>query len=147
MRCLILFVLAACELQPAPKVPPPAPAPTTAVPATPPGDAGVAVVADAAPAPSPPAAAEVSNPCLETGAHVAQVLVDSAKDPAVKAQYEQARDKIVRATAEACTKQAWSEDARRCFVSAKVENDLRACEKKFPPPGPPPPPPGHPKEG
>jgi hypothetical protein len=123
------LLIAACELQPAPRQ---APAPTAPVtdnaPKPAPGDAG--------PTPHVPAdAAPVSNDCENIGVHVAQVLIDSAKDASLKANYEQARTKVVLATAEACTSQKWSDEARGCYLDAKVEADVRACEKKFPAPG------------
>ncbi len=62
------------------------------------------------------------------------MLIASAKDEALRANYEQARTKIVRSVAEACTTQAWTPDAQHCFAAAKADTDLRACEKKFPPP-------------
>jgi hypothetical protein len=152
MRWLVLAALAACDFQPPPK-PQPAP-PTTVPPAPTVGSAGsgsgsgsagsgsagsgsaVAVPEGSAAAPADAAASDVSNACVETGAHIAQVLIDSEQDPGTKAQYEQARSKIVRATAEACTKQTWSDDKRRCFDTTKTEADIRACEKKFPQPAP-----------
>ena len=135
-----LVGLAACELQPAPKQAPP---PPSAQPVTTPTPS--AAPADAAPAPD---AADVTHACLDVGVHVAQVLIDGATDPGVKAQYEQARTKIVRATAEACTSQTWTPEAQRCFTTANNVADVRACEKKFPPPGAvAPPPPAHPAEG
>jgi hypothetical protein len=72
--------------------------------------------------------------CTQTAEKVAEVLIASAKDPSLRASYEQAKERIVRATAEACTAQGWSEQAQACFVACKDEADLRACEKKFPPP-------------
>src|SRR5262249_34518208 len=125
--------------------PPPAAEPSTRA------DSAPAVASDAAVAlvtPPPGPDASIPNDCIETGAHVTQVLIDSAKDPTLKANYEHERDKIVRATAEACATQNWSADAKGCFSAAKAEADIRACEKKFPPPGSTPPIPHRPsKEG
>lgn len=137
MRALVLVVLAGCELVPAP---PPAPVPVATQAAPVPHDAApdtpTAAVADAgAPAPGDAAPAiAVTDECVRTSTHIADVLIAGAPDPSLKASYEAARDRIVRATAEACTTQAWSDAEQRCFAQAKVETDLRACEKKFPPP-------------
>jgi len=136
MKALLFTLVAACEFQPAP---PPAPAPVapaSRVPQDAPPDTSTAAVADAGgPAPSDAAPAiAVTDECVRTSTHIADVLIAGAPDPSLKASYEAARDRIVRATAEACTTQAWSDAEQRCFAQAKVEADLRACEKKFPPP-------------
>jgi len=133
MKALLLSLLAACEFVPAP---PPAPAPvaTPRVPQDAPPDTAVAAVADAGEARADAALIAVTDECVRTSTHIADVLIAGAPDPSLKASYEAARDRIVRATAEACTTQAWSDPEQRCFAQAKVEADLRACEKKFPPP-------------
>jgi hypothetical protein len=129
MRAVVFLMLAACEITPPPKqspAPPVETAPKVVAAPTAPADAGIVrVIADAAP---------VTNDCENIGVHVAQVLIESAKDPSLKANYEQARQKVVLATAEACSTQKWSDDAQHCYLDAKVEADVRACEKKFPPP-------------
>jgi hypothetical protein len=148
MRNVILTVtllaLAACELQPPPPKPAPAPASAAAGSAAPPAGSAVAVApaptAPTAPTapPAPPAAppqADVTPTCLAVGTHIADVLIQSAKDPSLRANYEQARTKVVRASAEACTTQSWSAEAVHCYGVSTVEADIRACEKKFPPPG------------
>ena len=129
MRPVALVFVAACELQPPP---PSAPAPTRALAATP----AQVVVADAAVAPPfdagvPLDAMTVTTECVVTGAHIADVLIASASDLSLKASYEQARDRIVRSTAEACTSQIWTADAQRCFGLGTQKTDLEACEKKF----------------
>ena len=134
MKALLFVMIAGCEFQPAP---PPAPAPVAKlidaaaasvapVPATDAGDASL----------RPDAAAQiaVTDDCVRTSTHIADVLIAGAADASLKSSYEAARDRIVRATAEACTTQAWSEAEQRCFALAKIEADLHACEKKFPPP-------------
>ncbi|MEP6863747.1 MAG: hypothetical protein ABJE66_24180 [Deltaproteobacteria bacterium] len=134
MKALLLLIatVAACEFQPAP---PPAPPPVAHAPADGAPDSAVVAVADAGEAAKPDAAAiAVTDECLRTSTHIADVLIAGAADPSLKSSYEAARDRIVRATAEACTTQAWSDAEQRCFAQAKVEADLRACEKKFPPP-------------
>jgi hypothetical protein len=136
MRALVLVVLAACELQPPPPAPPPAPPaqagrPSPIVVAD---AAEVAVVAAVDAGAPPPDAMPVTAACVVTGAHIADILIASASDPSLKASYEQARDRIVRTTAEACTSQLWTADAQRCFALSKLKADLEACEKKFPRP-------------
>ena len=137
MKALLFLIAmsAACEFVPAP---PPAPAPVAPAPHAPidaaPDTAVVAAVADGGEAPQPAAAIAVTDECVRTSTHIADVLIAGAADPSLKSSYEAARDRIVRATAEACTTQAWSDAEQRCFAQAKVEADLRACEKKFPPP-------------
>ena len=130
MKLMLLSLIAACEFQPAP---PPAPPPPAHVPADAP--AAIAPAGDAGAAPAHPDAPviAVTDDCVRTSTHIAEVLIAGAADPSLKSSYEAARDRIVRATAEACTTQAWSEEEQRCFAQAKVEADLRACEKKFPP--------------
>ena len=137
MKALLFVVIAACEFVPAP---PPAPAPVAPASRVPqdaaPDSPGAVAGADAAAAPPSDAAPviAVTDECVRTSTHIADVLIAGAPDPSLKASYEAARDRIVRATAEACTTQAWSDAEQRCFAQAKVEADLRACEKKFPPP-------------
>ena len=130
MRALGFVVLAACEIQPAPKKEPPS-APPVAVP-----EAAKPVEQP----PPPPAAVadggvvkiEISAPCLEVGAKVAQVFIDGASDPAQKSIYEQERANMTRKTGEACTVQGWIEDARKCYLAAKTPAEIKACELKFP---------------
>ncbi len=133
MRLITLFFLAACELQPPPPAPP-APVATPTPVAAADAAAAVAPPVDAA---APPDAMTVTAECIVTGAHIAEVLIASATDPSLKASYEQARDRIVRTTAEACTSQLWTADAQRCYGLGKLKADLEACEKKFPRPEPP----------
>lgn len=125
VKCLIVLV-AACELVPAP--PPPAP---VSVPV--PVQVIDAAVADGAGA-SDAAAIEATAECITTATHIADVLIASQADATLKASYETARDRLIRATAEVCTAQHWPTDEQACFTGAKVEADLHACEKKFPPP-------------
>jgi hypothetical protein len=73
---------------------------------------------------------------MEVAVKVAQVFIDSAKDPAQKTVLEQERANMTRRTGEACTAQAWSDDARACFLKSKSPAELSACEKQFMPPPP-----------
>jgi len=117
--------LAACDFQPAPPAAPPV--------VEKPIDAAVAtLVEDAGPVRADASVIAVTDACLQTATHIADVLITSQTDESLKSSYETARDRIVRATAEACTTQNWTPDAQKCFAQAKLEADLHACEKKFP---------------
>ncbi|MDB4963507.1 MAG: hypothetical protein JWP01_3506 [Myxococcales bacterium] len=140
MRSLavLLFVLGACDLQPAPKQAPTTPATPVTTPTTPgtpvaiaPADAGVAPSpTDAAAAVPPPVdASEVSDRCVGVGTHVADILIEEAIDPATKAAYVQARSRTVRRTAEACTRDAWSEALIGCYLASKTQAAMQACTK------------------
>lgn len=145
---LTLVGLAACELQPAPpkQEPPPAPTPPAAAPVEGSGSAGSAAPAPT-PAPPPVAAAAdagvadagppklvISAPCMEIGAKFAQLMIDAAKDDqAQRMVREQERANMTRKTGEACTKQNWGEDARKCYLAAKTPEAFHACDSKLPP--------------
>jgi hypothetical protein len=129
-----LFVLAACELQPAPKQQPAPPPPR------PPTEAAKPVEPTPPPPPPQPAGegsgaaarVEITPACLEVGAKVAQVFIDGATEPGQKSIYEQERANMTRKTGEACTLQGWSENARKCYLKTKTPADIQACETKFP---------------
>jgi hypothetical protein len=128
MRALpLLVLLAACDLQPPPKQQPAPPASATESPK---------LVAPAPPSLPEQPKTETTNDCIEVGKHVAAVFVASVTDPAQRSVVEQERTKIVKATAEACTKQAWSAEARGCYLASGSPADIKACEAKFPPPAP-----------
>lgn len=145
---LVALLLAACELQPAPKQ---QPAPVIeATPPPPPADA--AVVADAPAVDAGPAPIQASADCLKLAAHLVDVVVASATDPAQKTIYEGERMQMTRSLAESCTNQPWSPESQKCYIATKTPAQIKACEKKFPPTPPtgagsaaaptPPPPPG-----
>ncbi len=126
MRLVVLLVLAACDLQPAPK----------------PAAHRDAAEPDALPA--PPLATDAENgdvgdvgdvslsaDCVTTSEHIAAVLVDSA-DAGARGSYEDARANMVHSFAAACTKQSWNADRQQCMRLAKLEVDVRACESKYP---------------
>ena len=147
-RAFALLLLAACEIQPAPKekAAPPPPPPTAQVeapkPVEPPPSAG-----SGSALPAPPKL-EVTAPCLEVGAKVASVIIDNTDDPALKSIREQERGNLTRKTAEGCTVQGWSDDARTCYLGTKTPAEIDACARKFPRPRPPQPPrPPSPVEG
>jgi hypothetical protein len=110
-RAAVLLVLAACDFRPAP----PKPAPNQAAP--------VAEAVDAA-APAPPPG---GDGCLELGAHVGELWVATATDAAEKALYEQERTKTVKRMSDTCTRDAWSDVARSCYLKAQKWLDLEAC--------------------
>jgi hypothetical protein len=130
MRALpLLVLLAACDIQPAPKKQPPPP---------PGSPAESPKFVAPAPPPSLPEQPKVdtTKECIEIGKHVAEVFVMSVTDPAQRSVFEQERTKIVRATAEACTTQKWPSEARGCYLAAGTPAEIKACETKFPPPAP-----------
>jgi len=146
---VLIAIAGACDLKPAPKKAPPAATPPTTPPASEPGapvmvplDAGVAVaVSDAAPAARPPVdAMPVTDRCVTLGSHVAEVLLAEAEDPSKKAALIQDRAKIVRRTAESCTRDAWTEAEIACFLAGKTQVAMQACRKPAATPPPPPPP-------
>jgi hypothetical protein len=125
---IVVCWLAACDFQPAPPAAPSVVEKPTAASI----DAAVTTVEDAG-IPRPDATViAVTDACMQTATHIADVLIASQTDESLKSSYETARDRIVRATAEACTTQNWTPDAQKCFAQAKLEADLHACEKKFP---------------
>jgi hypothetical protein len=135
MRLVVVAMLVACDLQPAPKpeASPPPPTPTVVV------DAPVAPVPPPSPVPADAAIAPidagdaVSQPCLEMAVHVADVLIAAATEPTQKAVLEQERTRIVRRTGEVCSR-GWSAEIIACFRAAANRPDLDACEKLVAPP-------------
>ena len=134
MLSLALFAVA-CEHEPPPKKsaptqapPPPAGSAATPPPNTPPPppaavDAGVAAPTAADEAPEP------SQPCLDMGTHLAEVMLSEAKDPAQKAALEQDKTKIVRRAAEACTRDAWKPSVLECFAKATSTEQMQICAR------------------
>jgi hypothetical protein len=88
------------------------------------------------PADGPPQP-QFSEACRLVGMHIAEVIIASATDAGQRSIYEQDRTRMVRTTAEACTTNAWSELAIKCYGKAKTAADLKACETKYTPPPPP----------
>jgi hypothetical protein len=138
---VLVLPLASCDLQPpkrdAPKpvaAPPPAPAPAPTPPPTKiqepavpaPAGSGSAAAGSAAGSGSAVKAA-ASDVCVEVGAHIANVVIDSIEDASVKAAQEQDRTRLVRRVAETCTRDNWSETARKCFLAGKTAQALEDC--------------------
>jgi hypothetical protein len=148
---LVALLLAACELQPAPKQ---QPAPVIEATPPPPPPADAAVAADAPAVDAGPAPIQASPECLKLAAHLVDVVVASATDPAQKTIYEGERMQMTRSLAESCTNEPWSAASQKCYLATKTPAQIKACEKKFPPKPPagagsgaavaptPPPPPG-----
>ena len=133
---VVLLALAACQLEPPPKKK--AEPAQTAAPSAPkaPQLPQPEATADA-PVPPTPQIIQASAPCINVAAHVVQVFIDTAKDPAQAAVYEQERMQMTKATAEACERQQWSDAAQACYNAAKDPPSIKACENKFPPSPPP----------
>ena len=150
---LVALLLAACELQPAPKQQP-APVIEATPPPPPPADAEVA--ADAPAIDAGPPSIDASPECLKVAAHLVDVVVASATDPAQKTIYEGERMQMTRSLAMSCTNEQWSRESQKCYGATKTPAHIKACEKRFPPkpptgagsgagsavPPPPPAPPG-----
>ena len=105
LASLLTSLVGACEIQPA--TPKPSAAPVAPAPAnpTPPAAAN-----PTPPTPAAPPAIVITNECIDVAKHVADVLIAGA-EPAQRAVFETEKDRIVRATGEVCTTQAWSEPA------------------------------------
>ena len=148
---LITLVVSSCELKPGPKQKeaPPAPAaaptagsaaaPAPSPPSPPPGAPAPAATADAGVAPPAPAGngsaaaaapAEPTSECLQLGAHIAEILISGA-DPTQQPQLEQQRTKIVRRSAEACTRDGWNAESKACFLAATTAAAMQECGKKL----------------
>jgi hypothetical protein len=124
-RVVVVMLLAACELQPAPKLVPHRDASVT-IDAQPP-----APIAIDAPAEADDGGPAPSADCVTTAQQIASVVIAGA-DPGVRGHYEQGRANMIRVMAAACTSQGWTADKQQCFRLAKLETDIRACEAKFP---------------
>jgi hypothetical protein len=144
---IALCLLAACELEPAPKghgsgMPPPAPAAPVA-PVAPPAPAR-----PPAPAPAPtPNAANVNNPhnvpiagaqdpCTDAAVRYTEIGLAEAKDPQMKQVLEIERARTVQRISQGCRDQVWSPEIIACYKAAKTTQDLGVCTKKLTPPAP-----------
>lgn len=135
---LVLGSLGACDHRPAP---PPQPRqddgasttePVTAPGATPTVAADAGVVADAGAAAAPAdAQLVVTNDCLAVADRIAAIIIEATTDPTQKAAIEQDRAKLVRRSAETCTRAGWPEAARTCFLASKSPQELEACGREL----------------
>jgi hypothetical protein len=135
----VALAIGACDLKPAPKKKPqaaataPAAAAATA-PVVPPAPRPAAITAVA------PASADAdvrAEACLQVGVRVADIMIASATDAVLKAQYEQARTDVVRATANSCTNGQWDAALRQCFLNARTQPEVDACKGRVRAPGTP----------
>jgi hypothetical protein len=120
----------------------PGAAPTTTSAAQVPWDAGTEspTVRDAAPPTRPVVdAMEVSDRCVRVGQHIAEVLTQETTDPSQKAVYVQERARIVRRTAESCTRDAWTGKEIDCILAGKTQAALQSCRQPAAPAQRPPP--------
>jgi hypothetical protein len=138
---VIMSLLVACELQPAPKQAPP-PAAGSAVVEAAPGSGSAALGAAATgsaappmphPLPPPPRAIQPTAECQQAAIKVAELLINDA-EPSQKPTIERERTDIVRNTEIACTTMGWTPSALACIAQSKSNNDAHACLEKFPPP-------------
>ncbi len=119
----MIGALGACDLRPAPRKQ-----------AEPAAAAAPATAAAPAPAPATAGANDLAGACMQIGIRVADVLIASAADAVLKAQYEQARTDTVRSTAEACMRGQWDAGLRQCFLTASTQPQLDACNARAPGP-------------
>jgi hypothetical protein len=128
VRYLVIFAFAiACDHKPAPRPEPaqPPPAPTQLA------DAGAAPQDPFADASLQLARIDVSPQCMEVGVRIADVMISTTTDPSQKAALEQDRAKLVRRTAETCSRDAWSDAARTCFLRATTQEQLQECGRNL----------------
>jgi hypothetical protein len=132
---LVIALLAACDLRPAPKLAPRRDAAEPIDAALPPAPVTVdAAMLDAADETAGSAdAVDASPDCVQTAQQIATVVIDGA-DASVRGHYEQGRANMIRVISAACTTQGWNADRQACFRLAKVDADIRACETKYPTP-------------
>jgi hypothetical protein len=74
---------------------------------------------------------EVSAACVEVSAHIAEVLIADVKEPSQRAALEQDRTKIIRRSAEGCTRDAWSDASQKCFANAKTAAAIQVCASRL----------------
>ncbi len=137
MKRIALFaLLAACDLQPAPKpapkpvakaveppppvvapTPPPPPAPTPPPAPAPPPEVDPAIAA---------AAHEHDAKCLEAAVH-AVGLIDATMTDKAQAERDKAGD--IKRRNQACMNEAWDAKTLDCYLAAKSERGVRRCEK------------------
>lgn len=150
----IVLVIGACDLKPAPKKKPQTATVTAAAPGTTPGTAPAAVPTPPPTVPTPPTGApaaatppaappavtpavptgdlELAQGCMQVAVRVANLIVSTATDAVLKAQYQQERANMVRAVAEACTRSKWDASVRQCFLTASTRAQLDACNARAP---------------
>ena len=143
-------MIAACDFKPAPKTkrepapgtasvvsptPAPAAAPARAPTPTAPTPTPAAPAGPIPVPPAPPGVADLDDPgqaCMQLAVRVANIFIASAEDASQRAQYEQARADTVRTTAQACVRNTWDKEMRRCFFAASTRAELDACNARAP---------------
>jgi len=136
-KLLMLCLLAACELQPAPKPAPTAGSAAGSAVAVAPADAAVienAVDAAVRVVPPPVPVVQPTADCEKAAVRFTDLLI-AAAPAAQKGIFEQDRANTVRRTEVACTQQGWTPAALACIEQSKTDKDARACLDKFPAPG------------
>lgn len=144
---MFLTVLAACEHEPPPKKAPPAPPaappagdPTKAQPTPPPPPTPTPPPPPPPNANQPPADAAIDAPapvsqdCVDVASHIAETMIKESKDPQQKAFIEQEKTKIIRRSAEACTRDNWKPEILACFKKSTTTEQMQVCAKDLAPP-------------
>jgi hypothetical protein len=124
---LCFLLLAACELEPAPKQAP--------KPVTPPSAAAAPAPAPApTPAPTPPPPPPpLQDACTDAAARYMQVQIAEAKDAQLKQNLEIERARTIGRIERGCREQKWGDDITGCYKAAKTVADLQTCTKKLQP--------------
>ena len=127
-NALCLILLAACELEPAPKVAPkpvaaPAPAPA-AVPTPPPPPA---------PVPAAPVQTVVEDECTKAAVRYVEVQIAEAKDAQLKTSLEMEKARTIGRIEKGCREQKWPADVIGCYKGAKTVAELGVCTKRVQP--------------
>ncbi|MBA3393225.1 MAG: hypothetical protein H0T89_11295 [Deltaproteobacteria bacterium] len=81
----------------------------------------------------PDAMLVVSEDCLQTAVKIADVIIAATTDETQKAAIEQDRTKLVRRSAETCTRDRWSDSVRGCFLASTTAAQLEACGRELGP--------------
>jgi hypothetical protein len=80
------------------------------------------------------AAFNATQACVDVSAHIADTLIAGATDATQKAALEQDRQKIIRRSAEGCTKDQWPAASIECFNKATTIPAMQVCGKDLKPP-------------
>jgi len=99
------------------------------------------VTADAAAGLAP---VPTGDACTQIGVKIAEIIISATTDATQKAAYEQERTKMVKRFSENCTREAWSDAVKTCFLAAKNQQDIDACSRELAKANPPAPAPSAP---
>ena len=111
---LLFAIAAACDFAPPPKPPPPD-KPAEPKPA-------VVVQPDAA------VVDDVTPDCLDTATHMIDVTNAAIPDDSERGAQERNRARLVRKTAEECSKKKWSRQVQDCYTAATTTEAMRGCD-------------------